>query len=96
MKGEDVCAAHSLLVDGMLYIRAKQDETVADVQQISLGQTELTMKVSRIEESQQEIVRLLKKRRWTPAKIAAACAAIFGSGSTFPTLLTMLLTKVGK
>lgn len=93
---EDVCAAHSLLVDNVRYIRKKQDETANTVQEVSTGQEKMGMEVAQIKETQQEILRLLKKRRWTPGKVAAACAAIFGSGSAFPPLASLLITKLFK
>ena len=93
---DDVCAAHGLLVDNVRYIRRKQDETAETVQEVSLKQTALTMKMENIESTQQEILKLLRKKKWTPAKVAGACAAVFGSGSAFPPLVTMFIEKVIK
>lgn len=92
---EGVCEAHSLLVENVRYIRKRHDQTATVVQKMALGQANLTAEVANIKETQEEILRLLKKKRWTPGKVAALCAALFGSGSAFPTLLGMLL-KLGK
>lgn len=93
---DDVCAAHGLLVDNVRYIRNKQDETAYHVQEISVKQTELSMKVDNVEQTQQEILKLLKRKKWTPAKVTAMCAAVFGSGSAFPTIVTIIIQKVVK
>ena len=93
---DDVCAAHSILVDNVRYIRRKQDETAESVQEISVSQTAINMKVENVEKTQQEILRLLKNKRWTPAKVSMACAAVFGSGSAFPALAKMLIERIVK
>lgn len=93
---DDVCAAHGLLVDNVRYIRNKQDETSVTVQEVLVKQTEQTAKIANVETTQQEILKLLRKRKWTPARISFACAALFGSGSAFPAIITAIVSKVGK
>jgi len=95
MKNE-VCTAHDLLIDNMTYIRGKQDETVTAVKKISDEQIEMRSTFIQMQDSQEQIIKMLKKRKWTPARISIACAALFGSGSAFPTIITLILTKVGK
>ena len=96
MSGDQaVCAAHGLLVDNVNYIRTKQDETAEKVQGIAEGQIKLNIAVNSVQANQEQILRMLKKRKWTPARMTFFVASIFGSGSAFPKALSIILAKIG-
>lgn len=96
MNGENaVCAAHSLLVDNVRYIRKKQDETSVKVQDIAEEQLKTNAALITVQTTQAEILKLLKRKQWTPARKIALVASLFGSGSVFPAALKVLITAFG-
>lgn len=94
MNENAVCAAHSLLVDNVRYIRKKQDETSVKVQDIAEEQLKTNAALVTMQTTQAEMLKLLKRKRWTPAKKIALVASLFGSGSVFPVVLQMMIAAL--
>jgi len=86
---DDVCAAHSLLVADVHYIRKKQDATSETV-------TEMSVTMKSIQDTQSQILKMVQRRKWTPARVIALSAVLFGSGSAFPMLIAMFVKVAGK
>jgi hypothetical protein len=96
MKPSGVCDAHNILYDNVTYLRKKQDETVIVVNEISQKQGEMSVTVNTILDTQAEILKMVKRRKWTPARVIALSAVLFGSGSAFPMLIAMFVKVAGK
>ena len=93
---EGICDAHNIFYDNLTYLRNKQDETVVVVNEISQKQGEMSVTVNSILDTQSQILKMVQRRKWTPARVIALSAVLFGSGSAFPMLIAMFVRVAGK